>query len=273
MSIPFEIRALRSHAELAACVEMQRDTWGHEFTEIVPLAILKVAQRIGGVAAGAFDADDRLAGFVFGLTGVEDGRVVHWSDMLAVRPELRNSGLGRALKEWQRDRVREVGGEVVYWTYDPLQAKNAYLNLEKFGVRVAEYEEDMYGATDSVLHRGLGSDRFVVAWDVADDAPPRPRARRDAAAPLLNAEAPAMPRDLERTLAARAPQVRVQVPSDIGAVQARSLEEASAWRACTRAAFVAALAAGYEVRGLHRRDADERADYLLETASTAAPRS
>lgn len=266
MSLPFEIRPLRTQAELVACVELQRDTWGREFTEVVPAVILNVAQRIGGVTAGAFDGGGRLAGFVFGLTGVERGRVVHWSDMLAVRPELRDSGLGRALKQWQRDRVRELGGTVIYWTYDPLQAKNAYLNLEKFGARVSEYVEDMYGSTDSVLHRGLGSDRFIVAWDVADDAPPRRRATWDASAPLLNADAPAAPPDVAATLAARPAQVRVQVPSDIGAVQARSLNEASAWRACTREAFVAALAAGYEVRGLHRRDVDGRADYLMETA-------
>lgn len=264
MAHPFEIRPLRTHAELAACVALQRDTWGSEFTEVVPAVILNVSQRIGGVAAGAFDPGDRLAGFVFGLTGVERGRVVHWSDMLAVRPELRNAGVGRALKQWQRDRVRELGGAVIYWTYDPLQAKNAYLNLEKFGVRVVEYVEDMYGTTDSVLHRGLGSDRFVVAWDVADEAPARARATWDESAPLLNAGAPAMRRDLAGTLGRRPPQVRVQVPADIGAVQARSLDDAAAWRACTRDAFVAAMAAGYEVRGVHRRDVDGMADYVLE---------
>lgn len=266
MSIPFEIRPLRTHAELAACVELQRDTWGRDFTEVVPPVILKVSQRIGGVTAGAFDEAGRLLGFVFGLTGVEDGRVVHWSDMLAVRPELRNSGLGRALKAWQRDRVRALGGSVIYWTYDPLQAKNAHLNLMKFGVRVVEYVVDMYGDADGALFRGLGTDRFVVAWDVGDAAPPPRRAAWSATAPLLNPDAPAEPRDVTALLARRPAQVRVQVPLDIGAVQTRSLEEAAAWRASTRAAFVAALAEGYEVRGIHRRDADGRADYVLDTA-------
>src|SRR4051812_47142088 len=88
-----EIRPLRTLDELRACVALQRETWGDEFTDVVPVSILKVSQRIGGVAAGAFDTDNNLLGFVYGLTGVENGRIVHWSDMLAVRPETRNLGL------------------------------------------------------------------------------------------------------------------------------------------------------------------------------------
>src|ERR671914_879951 len=95
-----EIRPLRTTQELLACVDLQRATWGDEFSDLVPASILKVSQRVGGIAAGAFDGDGRLLGFVFGLTGVEDGRVVHWSDMLAVREEARNAGIGRRLKEF-----------------------------------------------------------------------------------------------------------------------------------------------------------------------------
>src|SRR3954470_23378494 len=85
-----DIRALVSRAELQACVDLQHETWGDDFSDVVPLSILKVSQRVGGIAAGAFDGDQRLLGFVFGLTGVERGRIVHWSDMLAVRPGARN---------------------------------------------------------------------------------------------------------------------------------------------------------------------------------------
>ena len=163
-----DIRPLQTLDELRACVTLQRETWGDEFTDVVPASILKVSQRVGGVAAGAFDADGKLLGFVYGLTGVEDGRIVHWSDMLAVRPEARNLGLGRRLKDFQRHAVQQVGGVVIYWTYDPLVARNAHLNINVFGAHIAEYVEDMYGETESPLHRGIGTDRFIVAWPVAD---------------------------------------------------------------------------------------------------------
>ena len=163
----YSIRPLASLADYAACVALQRETWGRTFSDVVPPSILKVTQRLGGVAAGAFADDGALVGFVYGITGWERGRPVHWSDMLAVRPEARNHGVGRALKEHQRRAVRELGVDVIYWTYDPLVARNAHLNLDVFGVRVVEYVEDMYGETDSDLHRGIGTDRLIVAWDIA----------------------------------------------------------------------------------------------------------
>src|SRR5580765_6451652 len=154
-----EIRPLRTQEELHACVDLQRETWGNEFTDVVPASILKVSQRIGGVAAGAFDDQNHLLGFVYGLTGVERGRIVHWSDMLAVRPEARDLRLGRRLKEFQRMAVRKHGAEVIYWTYDPLVARNAHLNFNVLGVHASEYVQDMYGDTDSELHRAIGTDR------------------------------------------------------------------------------------------------------------------
>src|SRR5207302_4181903 len=117
-----------------------------------------------------FAAQDRLLGFVFGMTGVENGRLVHWSDMLAVRPELRDHGIGRRLKEFQRDTLLERGVGLVYWTYDPLVARNAHLNFNRLGVRLAEYVEDMYGITDSTLHGGVPTDRLIVAWPTHDAA-------------------------------------------------------------------------------------------------------
>src|SRR5690606_28979184 len=101
---------------------------------------------------------------VFGLTGLEHGRLVHWSHMLAVRPEWRDLGVGTRLKAYQREAVARLGVEVIYWSFDPLMARNAHLNLNRLGARVAEYVEDMYGATGSTLHAGLGTDRLVVVW-------------------------------------------------------------------------------------------------------------
>jgi predicted GNAT superfamily acetyltransferase len=246
-------------------VALQEDTWGKGFSERVPVAILKVTTRIGGVVAGAFDASGGMLGFVFGMTGAERGadgavRLVHWSDMLAVRPAARDLGIGRRLKAYQREAARALGVGTIYWTYDPLVARNAHLNIVRLGARPVEYAVNMYGAeTDSPLHRGIGSDRFVVAWDVsAEPAEPREPITTDPAtlrAPVLT--------DDPRALAARPPVLRVEIPCDIGAVQASSLERAAAWRASTRQAFVAALEARYEVVGFHRDRGEGRCHYIL----------
>src|SRR5687768_15021118 len=163
------VRALRSHDEYVACVRLQGDTWGEQFSDGVPASILLVGQKIGGVTAGAFAADE-LVGFVFGLTGIRDGRLVHWSDMLAVRPEYQNHGIGQRLKQYQREAVRALGVELMHWTFDPLVARNAHLNLNRLGADASEYVVDMYGAhTGSALH-ATGTDRFIVSWAVAQPA-------------------------------------------------------------------------------------------------------
>jgi predicted GNAT superfamily acetyltransferase len=263
-----EIRPFRSHADYAACVALQRETWGETFAEHVPPAILKVSQRIGGVSAGAFDPAGRLVGFVFGMTGIERGRLVHWSDMLAVLPEYRDAGLGRRLKQYQRDVLLPLGVELIYWTYDPLVARNAHLNINRLGAHVVEYVEDMYGAeTDSALHRGIGSDRFVVAWPIGGRAlaeAPAPLVLDPAEAtraPILNPGAPH--RDRPPADPAGAPVVRVEIPADVGAVQAASLDQAAAWRADTRAALTVALGRGFRVAGFTRDTGSNRAYYLL----------
>lgn len=262
-----DIRPLRTLEELRACVTLQRETWGDEFTDVVPASILKVSQRVGGVAAGAFDDGGRLLGFVYGLTGVEKGRIVHWSDMLAVRPEARNLGLGRRLKEFQRHIMKDLGGVVIYWTYDPLVARNAHLNFNVFGVSVAEYVEDMYGDTESPLHQGIGTDRFIVAWPVAD-ADMRRRldethaagaARELLEAPILNASNDA---NAAKTAAIGA-SARVEVPADINGMQQSDRKQAIAWRHSTRAAFRRAIDAGLTVQGFVIDDCTHQGYYLL----------
>lgn len=279
-----EVRSLNTLDEYRACVALQKATWGEDFTEIVPLALLKVGQRIGGVSAGAFDGDGTLLGFVFGLTGVEDGgRLVHWSDMLAVQKRARNQGIGRRLKEFQRAKVRGQGVEVIYWTFDPLVARNAHLNLNRLGARVEEYVPDMYGSTDSPLHQGLGTDRFIVSWAVAaraegegesGSAPTVPGAVGSGgpeveAATVINAGPTGSDVDLEPARRG-APLVRVRIPEDIQEVQVASLADAGAWRHGTRAAFTELMAMRYRVVGFQRDGAEGTCAYILSPPGGAA---
>jgi predicted GNAT superfamily acetyltransferase len=279
----YVIRDLDSYDELRECVAIQERTWGPDFTELVPAAMLWVATRTGGVVAGAFDQDTRMVGFVFGVTGYRNGHPLHWSDMLAVLPDARGAGLGQALKRHQRQVLLGRGIRDMYWTFDPLEARNAWLNLARLGAVSREYVPDCYGASSSPLHAGLATDRLVAHWklDAArvrrrlgeTDAGPAPAASPPAA-PLINppAAAPAAPPvdpsaaplvnppgrlDLE----VRAPLVRLRIPEDIQALKQTDLEAARAWRAETRAAFLAYLGRGYGVVEILREESGS--SYLL----------
>ncbi len=165
------IRPLTSQADYLACVDLQYETWGKGFVDCVPPAVLQISAKVGGVAAGAFEASGKMLGFVFGLAGWKDGERCHWSHMLAVRQEAQNRGIGRALKVFQRQELLGRDIDTMYWTFDPLVARNAHLNLQKLGAQVVEYVRDMYGVDEaSITDSIIGSDRFVVRWDLKTGA-------------------------------------------------------------------------------------------------------
>lgn len=246
-----EIRPLERPAEFEAAVALQEEVWGDGFSERVPVAILRTAQRLGGVVSGAFDPTGRLIGFVFGVTGWRDGSPVHWSDMLAVRREARNRGIGEALKRHQREVLLTRGVKLVEWTFDPLESRNAWLNFRRLGALSRQYVRDYYGASDSPLHRGLGTDRLVVTWHLDAERVARRTAGVDpavtpetlSALPVVNQprpEAGGLSCDDAR-LDLDASTVLVAIPSDIQRLKDAAPALAARWRAVTRAAFEAYL--------------------------------
>lgn len=273
------IRLLASLAEYQACSELQEEVWGRGFSERVSPAILMIANRIGGLSAGAFDAHGRLQGFVFGLTGIREGKLVHWSDMLAVRVELRDRGLGTRLKRYQREVLLDRGVERMHWTFDPLQARNAYVNFRKLGITSGEYVRDMYGETDSPLHRGVGTDRLVATWDMRS---PRVEAALWAGSrespdsaewtdlpPVLETEAQGgFPIPSSCRLDLNASRLRLPVPSDIDPIMRADLALAVRWREATRATFQHYLASGYRVEDF--RKGDPLPEYLLARRESPA---
>jgi predicted GNAT superfamily acetyltransferase len=276
----WEIRPFQTPEEFRACVDLQEETWGPSFSERVPPSLLQLSQRLGGVAAGAWDHSGRLLGFVFGLTGLEGKKAVHWSDMLAVRPEVRDEGLGWRLKTHQRRVLLDRGVKTCYWSFDPLESRNAYLNLAKLGAVVREYVVDMYGTSDSPLHRGLGTDRFVALWKM-DSA--RVEARlvgRDR--PVGFTEMASLPRafgvegdpDLPIPSTPSLPPVMpprflVPVPARIQDLKAKAPSIARAWREATRYVFTRTVGKAYEVVELLRCEGPI-SYYLLERRKGAA---
>jgi len=149
--------------ELRACVALQKEIWNFTDAELVPLRMFVVAEKVGGQVMGAFDGDE-MVGFALSVPGTRSGHIYLHSHMLAVRKEHRNSGLGRRLKMLQRDEALGRGIELIEWTFDPLEIKNAYLNIEKLGAIARRYTINQYGLTSSPLQGGLPSDRLIAEW-------------------------------------------------------------------------------------------------------------
>jgi predicted GNAT superfamily acetyltransferase len=255
------IRPLADYAEMKRAVDFQRLIWGDGFTELVPAVVFWFASRTGGIVAGAFDDSDTMVGFLFGMTGWDGARPIHWSDMLAVLPSHRGHGLGFALKRYQRDSLLESGVTTVNWTFDPLEARNAHLNFARLGVTSREYIRDAYGASSSPLHEGIGTDRLVVTWALDSERVRRRMERADSRSGYDGGEV-VNPEDGPLRLDLSVPRVWVRVPGDIQTLKARDPDAARQWRADTRAGFEAYLARDYEVRELARVGDGGR--YLLE---------
>jgi predicted GNAT superfamily acetyltransferase len=161
---PVEIRQMFHLEEFGAIFEMQKVIWSYEDSDLIPMRFLAVVARVGGHVFGAYDGP-RLIGFCFAIPGIKpDGRPYLHSHMLGVLPEYRNAQIGRRLKLRQRDDALARGISLIEWTFDPLELKNAYLNIAKLGAIVRVYKENQYGATTSPLHGGLPTDRCIAEW-------------------------------------------------------------------------------------------------------------
>lgn len=233
-------RDLVGMAEFRAAEDLQRAVWGAD-DPADPADLMMVIQHEGGLAGGAFQ-DGRLLGYVFGFPTREPG--VQHSHRLAVLAEARGLGLGRRLKLFQRDGCLRRAITHVRWTFDPLRAANAQLNIARLGARVTTYHVDYYGPMEGI-NRGTPSDRLLADWRL--DAPH--------VAGLAAGVAPELPGGLRR----------LPIPADFAALLAADPAAALARRLAVRAAFVDAFAEGLAVVGF---DAAEPA-YLLAGRAAA----
>jgi predicted GNAT superfamily acetyltransferase len=159
----YEIRSCGKLAELCACVQLQKEVWGFTDAELVPLRMFVVAAKIGGEVIGAFCKGDLVA-FALALPGFRDGHSYLHSQMLAVGKQHRDAGLGRRIKLLQRQHALERGIELIEWTFDPLEIKNSYLNIEKLGAIARRYSVNQYGASTSPLQGRMPTDRLIAEW-------------------------------------------------------------------------------------------------------------
>jgi predicted GNAT superfamily acetyltransferase len=261
----FEIRPAKGWEDCVQCEELQRKIWWTpDSTEVVPASLLITAHKNGGLLLGAYEGS-HLVGFVFGFLGTESEgesrRLKHCSHMLAVLPGFRKLGLGYELKKKQRECLRSQNLDLATWTYDPLQAINAWLNVGRLGVIARRYVRDAYGEMQDVLNAGVPSDRFEVEWwltslrvleRIDGDSGPRDAPKREAQ-PIYQVEFD--DRGLARVTAEaefRDETCIVEFPADFNALKAIDLDLAREWRAWTRATFESAFALNYTVQDVAR---------------------
>ena len=157
------IRKCSSLDEMSACVALQKEVWNFADAELMPLRMFVVAEKIGGQVIGAFD-DGKLVAFALAVPGSRGENSYLHSQMLAVHTAYRNAGLGRQIKLFQREDALARGFALIEWTFDPLEIKNSYLNIERLGAIARRYNVNQYGITSSPLQGGLPSDRLVAEW-------------------------------------------------------------------------------------------------------------
>jgi predicted GNAT superfamily acetyltransferase len=157
------IRKCHGLEEMRACVALQKEVWNFSDIDLIPLRMFVVAEKIGGQVIGAFQGD-QMVSFALAIPGSRGGHSYLHSHMLAVRAQYRNAGLGRRMKFFQREDALARGFGLIEWTFDPLEIKNAYLNIERLGAIARRYTVNQYGITSSPLQGGLPSDRLVAEW-------------------------------------------------------------------------------------------------------------
>jgi predicted GNAT superfamily acetyltransferase len=236
------IRACEHLDELQACVRLQQEVWQFPDIELVPLRMFVVAKKIGGQVIGAFDGSE-LVGFCLAIPGLHKRRSYLHSHMMGVRASYRNAGLGRRIKLFQRQEALARGFELIEWTFDPLEIKNAFLNLERLGAIARRYYVNQYGVFSSPLQGGLPTDRLVAEWWL--------RSKR-----------------VETVLNGGRPNVRVEhtieVPAEIYQWKASPQHRAQAAgvQARNREEFLRAFSQGWACLGLDR-DANSNGKFLL----------
>jgi len=236
-----EIRQLFHLAEFTEVLRLQQEIWGFADVELLPLRFLVVVSKVGGHVFGAYDGNEMI-GFCFAIPGVKpSGRPYLHSHMLGVLPPYHNAGIGRRLKLRQREDALARGIGLIEWTFDPLELKNAFFNIERLGAIVRRYAVNQYGVTASPLHGGLPTDRCVAEWWL---------------------DSQRVHAVLEGRKPARHPFERISFPADIGRIRGEDPARARQIQRENGEQFQRAFERGLAVTGFERTERE--GVYLLE---------
>jgi predicted GNAT superfamily acetyltransferase len=235
------IEALSTPEQFQDVVQLQRKIWGFDDVELLPVRLFVVATKIGGHIIGAYD-DDQMIAFCLAIPGLKTGGKYYLhSHMLGVLPEYNNRGIGRMLKLRQRADALERSIDLIEWTFDPLEIKNAYFNVERLGAIIRRYVPNQYGTTSSFLHGGLPTDRCIAEWWISSD-------RVDA---VVDGRPPSRP----------AIEAVVEVPASIALLREKDRKQAREIQTVIGERFQKLFGMGLAVIGFEK--SEERGEYLL----------
>ena len=249
------IRMLHSAEELTAVKDLESLIWADE--DPVPVNHSIAVVKNGGMAIGAFSGD-RLIGFQYSFPGFDGTNVYLCSHSMGIDPDFRKMGIGEKLKLKQREEAQKMGYQRIEWTYDPLETVNGYLNLNKLGGVCTKYIENCYGDMPDILNAGLPSDRFLVEWNIAEEASKR---RADAinireVPQLIHVEEDSygfpVPVSVSLDYEEKANLLCVPVPNQFQSIKSNNLKAALAWRLKTREVFTHYLGKGWAVTSLQK---------------------
>jgi predicted GNAT superfamily acetyltransferase len=282
-------RSLSTIEECVQAQDIQLDVWGDNELHVMPWMLFLDLIRNGGLVLGAFDGD-KMVGFNVGFLGTDHGspnrpamaRLKFNSHAMGVHPEYQDAGIGYRLKVLQRDHAIANGVRLVTWTYDPLQSRNANLNLRRLGVVCNHYIREYYGEMRDVINLGFPSDRFHVEWWVTSDrverrleSIPDPLSVSeaiDAGAKYANttdlsAEGLLLPIDIELKLDGS--DLLVEIPPDLDSLRAQNQELSLEWRLHTRRIFERVFANNYYVTDFifQKGEVTPRSFYVLSTSA------
>lgn len=249
----YRVKLLEDIEQFRQCVEIQRLAWGFSDAEIVPMRSLVVCAKVGGQVFGAVDHRGQVLGFLNAYPGYRNGKVYLHSNMMGVRPEYQSHGIGRELKLAQREEALSRGIDLVEWTFDPLEVRNARINLELLGAICRTYLVNAYGVTSSRLHGGLPTDRLVAEWHLNSE---RVKSRLGST-PL----APPKTEDM----------VSLEVPLNIRELKSSEPEEAARIQSALRERMLELFGRNFFVSRLAIDTASQKAIYLFDSFERTNP--
>jgi len=276
----FRYRRLEKPEEFRQVAEVHRAVWGDEG---VPIPLQRALQDNGGLVLGAF-ADIYLAGFALSLIGWDGTTLYHYSHVTAVRPEYQNHQLGFHLKAFQRDEVLKLGLSEIRWTFDPLQSRNAWLNVRRLGGVPDRYFIHYYGQMPDLINREMETDRLRLRWEIASPhveervggkvpTAEEDRARWERSVAIVETEVG--DKGLRMPTAVAEPSgapAHLEIPFDLAAVREHEPAALRQWRHAVRDGFRAAFDVGYRVDdfAVVTADHERRSFYFLSPAPPEA---